>query len=130
MLKKPLLIGIAVVASLAIVLAIVVSPRLAHASAIETKAIGVWQETDSPQAYRLEICRDPGNPKGVTYAVTYPRSFKVPFSAYLSGSEIHIWGENTGDVVWVVTYDEKSDTLTLARPGEWSEQHTLKRISD
>ena len=129
MLKKTLLIGIPVVVALAIVAALVVPPRLAHASAIETKAIGVWQETDSRQAYRLEIRRDPGNPNGVHYTVTYPRSFLVPFSAYLSGDQILIWGENTGDVVWAATYDEKADTLTLARP-HLSETHTLKRISD
>jgi hypothetical protein len=130
MLKKSLLIGIPIVVALAIVVAIVVPPRLAHASAIETKAIGVWQETDSPQAYKLVIRPDSGAASGVAYTVTYPRSFKVPFYAGLDGDEIHIWGENTGDVVWVVTYDEKNDTLTLARPGDWSEQHTLKRISD
>lgn len=61
--------------------------------------------------------------------MSYPRSFEVAFSAHLSGDEILIWGKNTGNIVWVVTYDEKNDTLSLARP-LGSETHRLKRLSD
>jgi hypothetical protein len=129
MLKKTLLVGIPVVVAIAIVAAIVLPPRLTRASAIETKAIGLWQETDSRQAYRLEIRRGLGDQYGNDYTVTYPRSFKVPFPAALDGDEIHIWGENTKDVVWVVTYDEQNDTLTLTRPHR-SDTHALKRVSD
>lgn len=127
MLRKTLLVGIPVVA-LAVVVAIVLPPRLAHGSAIETKAVGVWQETDSTQAYELAICPDPGSADGVAYTVTYPRSFKVPFPASLSGDEILIMADG-GNVAWVVTYDDKADTLILARPSG-SETHTLKRVPD
>ena len=38
-----------------------------------------------------------------------------------------IWGENTQDVVWRVTYDEGADVLLLARP-DGSERHVLRRV--
>jgi hypothetical protein len=128
-LRRTLLVGIPLVLMLAFVAAIVVPPRLAHSSAIRTKAIGTWQETDSRQAYKLAIHTNPGAADGVAYTVTYPRSFKVPFPASLSGDEIHIWGEGEGNTVWVVTYDEQTDTLTVTRPNG-SETHTLKRSAD
>jgi hypothetical protein len=127
-LKKILLIGIPVVVVLAIVAANVV-PRLPHDSPIGTKAVGLWQEIDSPQAYKLAIRTNPGAASGVAYTVTYPRSFKVPFPASLSGDEILIWGDGEGSVVWTATYDEETDTLTLTRP-HGGETHTLKRIRD
>ncbi|MCX6363180.1 MAG: hypothetical protein NTW58_03225 [Actinobacteria bacterium] len=129
MLKKTLLIGIPVVVVLALVAAIVVPPRLMHSSAIEARAVGVWQETDSSQAFKLAIHTNPGAAEGVAYTVTYPRSFKVPFPASLSGDQILIWGENTDDIMWTVAYNEKTDTLTVTRPNG-SETHTLKRIAD
>jgi hypothetical protein len=129
MLKKALLVGIPVVVVLALVAAIIVSPRPAHSSVIETRAVGIWQETDSRQAYKLSIRLDPGAASGVAYTVTYPRSFKVPFPAFLSGDEILIWGENMDDIVWTVAYSEQTDTLTVTRPNG-SETHTLKRVPD
>jgi hypothetical protein len=129
MLRRTLLVGIPAVVVLASVAAIVVSPGLAHHFAIKTKAVGVWQETDSRQAYKLAIHTNPGAAADVAYTVTYPRSFKVPFPASLSGDEIRIWGEGEGNTVWVVTYDEQTDTLTVTRPNG-SETHTLKRIAD
>lgn len=129
MLKRTLLVAVPVVAILAAVAAIVVPPRLTHSSAIETKAVGVWQETDSSQAYKLVIHTNPGAPEDVAYTVTYPRSFKVPFPASLSGDEILIWGDGEGNVVWSMTYDEQTDTLTLTRP-HGGESHTLKRVRD
>ena len=66
---------------------------------------------------------------GADYTVTYPCSFNVPFPPNLDGYEIHFSSEGRGNVVWAATYDEKADTLTLARP-HLSETHTLKRISD
>jgi hypothetical protein len=129
MLRKTLLIGIPVVA-LALVAAIVLPPRLAHGSAIETKVVGVWRETDSPEAHELSIALNPNPASGVWYTITYPRSFKVPFPASLEGDTITIWGENTmSDPVWRVTYDEAADTLTVTRP-IGGETHTLKRVND
>lgn len=129
MLRKTLLVGIPVVV-LVLVLAVVLPPRFAHGSPIETKAVGAWQETDSPEAYRLSIAPDPGRDYGVWYTVTYPRSFKVPFPASLKDDTITIWGENTMSApVWRVTYDEAGDTLTVTRPNG-AETHTLERVSD
>lgn len=129
MLRKIFLIGMPVVA-IALVVAIVLPPRLAHGSPIETKAAGVWQETDSPEAYKLSIVPDPSQASGVWYTVTYARSFKVPFPASLKDDTITIWGENTmSDPVWRVAYDEASDTLTVTRPNG-SETHRLKRLQD
>ena len=129
MLRRRLLVGIPLVLVFAFVAAIVVPLRLARSSAIETKAVGLWQETDSKRAYRLSIRLDPGAESRGAYTVTYPRSFKVPFQAFLSGDEILIWGENTDDIVWKVAYDENADTLTVSRP-RGSETHTLKRVPD
>jgi hypothetical protein len=129
MVRKTLLIGIPVVV-LALVAAVLLPPRLAHGSAIENKAVGVWQETDSPEAYKLSIAPDPGRAYGVWYTVTYPRSFEVPFPASLKDDTITIWGENTMSApVWRVTYDEAADTLTVTRPNG-AETHSLERVGD
>ena len=129
MVKKTLLIEIPVVVVFALVAAIIAPSRLAHTSAIETKAVGVWQETDSREAYKLVIHANPGAAEGIAYTMTYPRPFKLPFPASLSGNEILIWGENTDDIVWTVVYNEQTDTLAV-RPPNGSETHTLKRIAD
>ena len=128
-LKKALHVGIPVVIVLAFVAVIVVPLHPTRGSVIATEAVGVWQETDSPEAYKLVIRPNPGAASDVACTVTYPRSFKVPFPASLSGNEILIWGENKKDVVWTVAYDEQTDTLTLTRP-HGGESHTLKRIRD
>jgi len=128
-LKRTLLVAVPVVAILAAVAALVAPPRLAHSSAIEKSAVGAWQETDSSQAYKLVIHANPGAAEGIAYTVTYQRSFKAQFPAFLSGDEIIIWGENTKGVVWTVAYDEQTDTPTVTRPSS-SEMHTLKRIRD
>ncbi len=119
------------VAAAVLLAAIIIPPRLQPAEpagpAIATKALGSWQETDSREAYRLTIARDAQAQGGVWYTVTYPRSFKVPFPASLNGGTITIWGENTSDPVWLVTYDETRDVLQVARPNG-SEMHTLSRV--
>ena len=60
--------------------------------------------------------------------MTYPRSFKGAFPAMLDGDRIIVWGENTKDVVWVITYDEGADTLLATRPTS-GERHILRRVS-
>ena len=128
MVRKTLLVGIPVVV-LVLLAVVLLPPRLTHGSPIQAKAVGLWQETDSPEAYRLSIASDPSQASGVWYTVTYPRSFKVPFPASLKDDTITIWGENTmSDPVWRVTYDEVADTLTVRRPNG-AEAHTLKRVS-
>ena|SRR5665648_556356 len=98
--KKTLLIGLPILVLTLLIAVTVVLPRLAHVAPIETKAIGVWQETDSRQAYKLTVSRDPDATGRVWYTVTYPRSFLVPFPASLDGDQILIWGENAiSDIV-------------------------------
>ncbi len=99
--RRILLIGAADVVAAAAIAVVVVPPRLAQPAAIETKAIGSWRETGSPQAYKLTIRRDLAATGRIWYTVTYPRSFKVPFSASLDGGKIVIWGEKAmSDPVW------------------------------
>ena len=126
--RRRTLIIIAVAAAVAAALvATVLVPRLSGPPPIATKAVGVWQEIDSQQAYRLEIRRDT-RMEGTVYDIVYPRSFlpQAPFYAYLADDTIAIWGENTQDIRWVVSYDESTDTLTVTRPGG-NETHRLKR---
>lgn len=127
--SRPSLIAIAGAAAivLAVLAAVLVPPLFERTPAIETAVVGAWRETDSPQACRLTVSRDPRTTEGVWYTVTYPRSFKVPFPASLDGKRVAIWGENTWSApVWYLTYDAGSDTLTATRPGG-GERHTFRR---
>src|SRR5664280_1932704 len=139
MFKKVLLIAVPVLIVLAA--AVVVPPLLNHTVAIETRAVGVWQETGpsptssptsspaSSPAYRLTIERALGGANGAGYSVTYTRTSKLAFPAVLAGDEIHVWGENTQDVVWVIDYNARTDTLLVTRPGG-RDLHGLRRVSN
>ncbi|GEM_PF-6863603 len=70
--------------------------------------LGSWREVVSPQRYVLTLSR---HQEG-GYAVTYPRSFKVPFYGELKDDRLEIYGENASDVVWTLTYDENAEQLT------------------
>jgi hypothetical protein len=84
---------------------------------IADKVIGWWQETGTAEAFTLHITRD-GTAAAQQYQVEYPRSFLVPFYAYLKGDKLLIWGENTTDIVWTVTYDPMTDHLQAGRGHE------------
>ncbi len=71
----------------------------------------------------------PRRRNGAGYSVTYTRTSKVAFPAGLAGDEIHVWGENTRDVVWVIDYNARTDTLLVTRPGG-RDLHGLRRVSD
>ena len=133
MLKKILLIAVPVLI-VALLAAVIIVPSLLRRSvAIETRAVGVWQEKGaspaSSPAYRLTIDRAPGGASGAGYSVTYTRTSKAAFPAVLAGDEIHVWGENTKDVVWVIDYNERTDTLLVTRPGG-RDLHGLRRVSN
>ena len=132
MLKKVLLIAVPVLIVAVMAAVVIVPPLLSHSVAIETKALGVWQETGSSPAsspaYRLTIERAPGSANGAGYSVTYARTSKLPFPAVLAGNEIRVWGENTQDVVWVIDYNARTDTLLVTRPGG-RDLHGLRRIA-
>jgi len=127
-LRRHLVIVAAVAIAVGVVSA-VVWQMARPAPGIEKKAIGSWRETDSDEAYQLTIAPDIfENDKG-RYTVSYPRSFLQPHPAGLSGDEIHIWGENGDDVVWVVKYKAANDTLIVTRKVT-GERHALRRVSD
>ena len=129
MLRKVLFIALPVLIVAALAAVVVVPPMFRHEPGIETRAVGVWQETGPAPRYRLTILRTPNGEYGHDFSVSYPRSFKVPFPAALVGDEIHVWGENTKDIVWVINYNERTDTLILTRPGG-GDLHGLRRVSD
>lgn len=91
--------------------------------AIGDKVVGWWQELGTTSAYKMHITRLPDG----EYQVTYPRSFRVPFSAQLKGDHLDIWGENAGDVIYVITYDSQTDRLKAVHSD--GATHTLKRIT-
>jgi hypothetical protein len=129
MFKKVLFIAVPVLIVAVLAAVVIVPPLLKHSVAIETRAVGVWQETGSPPAYRLTIEQAPGGASGVGYSVTYTRTSKVAFPAVLAGDEIHVWGENNQDVVWAIDYNARTDTLLVTRPGGRG-LHGLRRVSD
>ena len=93
--------------------------------AIAGKAVGTWRETDTPEAFKLRIWPDA---RATLYHFTYLRSSKAAFMGGLEDDHINIWGENASDVMWVVTYDERRDMLTLTRP-VGGETHTFRRLT-
>jgi hypothetical protein len=99
------------------------------APAIQTEALGVWQEQTAADPIRMTVSADdPAGDGTPQYWVDLPVSFKVPFPARLEGDSIVVWGENTQDIVWRITYDEGADVLLLTRP-DGSERHILRRVS-
>ena len=120
-------IVVLLVATGVVLAAVVIVPPLLRPAdpAIAGKAVGTWRETDTSEAFKLRIWPDA---RATLYHFTYPRSFKVPFMGQLEDDHINIWGENASDVVWVVTYDERRDMLTLTRP-IGGETHTFRRLT-
>jgi hypothetical protein len=118
-----LIVVLAVAGAALVALAVVPGPSL---TAIETKAVGDWSETGSPKAYRLYIGQRDRDRYGAEYAVACSRLFRGWLPADREGDELHIWGENTKDVMWIVTYEEARDTITLTRP-QTGQSHTFRR---
>jgi hypothetical protein len=96
--------------------------------AIQTKALGVWEEQTEADPFRMTVSAAPEGSGETDYWVTYPRSFTTPFPARLDGDRILVWGENTQAVVWEITYDEGADALLVTRPAT-GERHILRRVS-
>ena len=133
MLKKILLIAVPVLIVALLAAVVIVPPHLKQSAAIETRAVGVWQEKGaspaSSPAYRLTIERAAGGANGAGYSVTYTRTSKATFPAVLAGDELQVWGENNKDVVWVIDYNARTDTLLVTRPGG-RDLHGLRRVSN
>jgi hypothetical protein len=117
-----------VVAAIAVAAVLLVWRPFDSEPAIASKAVGAWQEQTTADPVRMTVSAA-GEQDGVPqYTVTLPVSFKAPSRAHLEGDVIVIWGENTQDVVWRVTYDEGADVLLLARP-DGGERHILRRVT-
>ena len=63
------------------------------------------------------------------YWVTFSRPSGPPLPARLEGDTIVVLGENTQDVVWVISYDEGAEALLVGRP-DGSKRHILRRVSE
>jgi len=91
--------------------------------ALQDKVVGWWQEVGTTPTYKMHITLLSDG----EYQVTYPRSFRVPFGAQLKGDHLDIWGENTGDIIYTITYDAHTDRLKAVHAD--GTVHTLKRIA-
>jgi hypothetical protein len=117
-----------VVAALAVAATLLVWRPFDSEPAITAKAVGAWQEQTTADPVRMTVSAA-GEQDGVPqYTVTLPVSGNPPSRARLEGDAIVIWGENTQDVVWRITYDEGADVLLLARP-DGGERHILRRVT-
>jgi len=127
--RRVVLIPLVVVALVGLaVLAAAVWRQVDSGPAIQTKALGVWQEQTEANPFRMTVSAAPDGSGETDFYVTYPGSFATPFPARLDGDRILVWGENTQAVVWQITYDEGADTLLVTRPST-GERHILRRVS-
>ena len=96
--------------------------------AIQTKALGVWEEQTEANPFRMTVSAAPEGSGETDFHVTYPGSFATPLPARLDGDRILVRGANTQAVVWRITYDEGADALLVTRPST-GERHILRRVS-
>ena len=96
--------------------------------AIQTKALGVWEEQTEADPFRMTVSAAPEGSGETDYHVTYPGSVATPLPARLDGDRILVWGANPQAVVWRITYDEGADALLVTRPST-GERHILRRVS-
>lgn len=96
--------------------------------AIQTKALGVWEEQTEANPFRMTVSAAPEGSGETDFHVTYPGSFATPLPARLDGDRILVRDANTQAVVWRITYDEGADALLVTRPST-GERHILRRVS-
>jgi hypothetical protein len=94
--------------------------------AIQTKALGVWQEQTAADPVKMTVSA--AGDDTTRFWVELPSSFTSPAPARLEGDSIVVLGENSQDVVWRIDYGDGADVLFLARP-DGSERHVLRRVS-
>ncbi len=94
--------------------------------AIQTKALGVWQEQTSADPIRMTVSA--AGDDATEYWVDLPSLFPRPAPARLEGDHIVILSGNPQDVVWTIGYGEGADVLFLSRP-DGSKRHVLRRVS-
>jgi hypothetical protein len=97
--------------------------------AIQTQALGAWQEQTAADPVRMTVSAgDPAADGTPQYWVDLPASPDPPHPARLEGDAIVVWGENAQDVVWRITYDEGADVLLLTTP-DGGGRDILRRVS-
>ena len=119
---------VAIVVACVVVLTAAIWRQADSGPAIQTKALGVWEEQTEADPFRMTVSAAPEGSGETDYHVTYPGAVATPFPARLDGDRILVWGENTQAVVWEITYDEGADTLLVTRPST-GERHILRRVS-
>ena len=95
---------------------------------IQTKALGVWQESTESLPVRLTLSAAGEDPATAGYWVTYPSMSDVPYPARLDGERILVLGTDGGDVRWIVRYDAGADALIVRSTGD-GETYILRRVS-
>jgi hypothetical protein len=99
------------------------------APAIETQALGVWQEQTTDDPIRMTVSAGDAGDDGVTqYWVELPASADPPHLARLEGDAIVVLAADGQDIVWRVTYDDGADVLLLTLP-DGTGRHILRRVS-
>jgi hypothetical protein len=99
------------------------------APAIQTRALGVWQEQTAAEPIRMTVSADDSADDGAPrYWVDLPATPDPPHPARLEADAIAVSDESTGDVIWRITYDEGADVLLLSNP-DGSGRHILRRVS-
>ena len=94
--RKVILIPLAVVAAVCVAVLAAAAWRQADTGpAIQTKALGVWQEQTESNPFRMTVSAAPEGSGETDFWVTYPGSIATPFPARLDGERILVWGENT-----------------------------------
>ena len=121
---------VAVVATLGVVVIVALVWRpFDGGPIIQGAALGVWQEATPAEPMRLTISA--GGPRSGEneFWVTFASPSEPPLPARLEGDTIVVRGEDTQDVVWVISYDEGAEALLVGRP-DGRERHILRRISE
>ena len=95
---------------------------------IQSKALGVWQESTESLPVRLTVSAAGEDPATAGYWVTYPSMSDVPYPARLDADRILVLDADGGDVRWVVRYDAGADALIVSSAAG-GETHVLRRVS-
>jgi hypothetical protein len=119
---------VAIVVACVVVLTAAIWRQADSGPAIQTKAVGVWEEQTEADPFRMTVSAAPEGSGETDYHVTYPGAVATPLPARLDGDRVLVWGANPQAVVWRITYDEGADALLVTRPAT-GERHILRRVS-
>lgn len=123
---------IVVVAAIVIALVVLLAWRpFDDGASIETRALGVWQESTDDLPVRMTVsARDGVESDGpAEYWVTYPLMSDTPFPARQDGETILVFDADGEDALWSLVYDDGADVLIVSQPGG-GDTFILRRISE